>query len=96
MLGGGMLNRFLLIIPLAIPLCGHSQGYADSPFYKIVSDVPSTALAVGGENISTRANGIVIDVSMLEPAPFTPRLTNAWADGSTPDIYFTISASTTN
>jgi hypothetical protein len=32
-----MLNRFLLIIPLAIPLCGYSQGYADSPFYKIVS-----------------------------------------------------------
>jgi hypothetical protein len=29
-----MLNRFLLIILLAIPLCSYSQGYADSPFYK--------------------------------------------------------------
>ena len=48
-----MLNRFLLIIPLAIPLCGYSKGYADSPFYKIVSAVPSTARAVGGENIRT-------------------------------------------
>ncbi len=83
-----MLNRFLLIIPLAIPLCGYSQGYADSPFYKIVSAVPSTTRAVGGENIRTRANGVVIDVSMLEPAPFTPRLTNAWADRSTPEHIF--------
>ena len=91
-----MLNRFLVIIPLAIPLCGYSQGYADSPFYKIVSAVPSTARAVGGENIRTSANGIVIDVSMLEPAPFTPRLTNAGQIGARRNIYFTISASTTN
>jgi hypothetical protein len=83
-----MLNRFLLIISLAIPLCGNSQGYADSPFYKIVSAVPSTARAVGAENIRTRANGIVIDVSMLEPSPFTPRLTNAWADWSTSEHMF--------
>jgi hypothetical protein len=83
-----MLNRFLLIIPLAIPLCGYSQGYADSPFYKIVSAVPSTARAVGGEKMRTRANGIGIDVSMLEPAPFTPRLTNVWADRSTPEHIF--------
>jgi len=83
-----MLNRFLLIIPLAIPFCGYSQGHADSPFYKIVSAVPSTARAVGRENIRLSANGIVIDVSMLEPAPFTPRLTNAWADRSTPEHIF--------
>lgn len=44
--------------------------------------------AVGGENIRTRANGIVIDVSMLEPALFTPRLTNAWADRGTPEHIF--------
>jgi len=80
-----MLNRFLLIIPLAIPLCGYSQGYADSPFYKIVSAAPSTARAGGGENIRTRANGIAIDVSIVEPGPFTPRLTNVWADRSTPE-----------
>ena len=83
-----MLNRFLLIIPLAIPLCGYSQGYADSPFYKVVSAIPSTARTVGAENLRTRANGIVIDVSMLEPAPFTPRLTNAWADTSTQEHMF--------
>jgi hypothetical protein len=83
-----MLNRFLLIIPLAIPLCGYSQGYDDSPFYKVVSAVPSTARAVGQENIRMRANGIVIDVSMLEPAPFTPRLSDAWADRSTPEHIF--------
>ena len=83
-----MLNRFLLIIPLAIPLCGYSQGYADSPFYKRVSAVPSTARDVGRENIRIRANGIAIDVSMLEPAPSTPRLTNAWADSSTPEHIF--------
>ena len=83
-----MLNRFLLIVPLAIPLCGHSQSYADSPFYKIVSAVPATARAVGRENIRVRANGIVIDVSMSESAPFTPRLSNAWADTSTPEHIF--------
>jgi hypothetical protein len=82
-----MLNRILLIIPLAIPLCGYSQGYADSPFYKIVSAVPSTARALGRAPGGT-ANGIVIDISMLEPGPFTPRLTNAWADRSTPEHIF--------
>ena len=82
-----MLNRFLLIISLAIPLCGYSQSY-EFPFYRIVSAVPSTAGADGQENLRTSANGIVIDVSMLEPAPFTPRLTNAWADRSTPEHIF--------
>jgi hypothetical protein len=82
-----MLNRILLIIPLAIPLCGYSQGYADSPFYKIVSAVPSTARALG-QAPGGIANGIVIDISMLEPGPFTPRLTNAWVDRSTPEHIF--------
>src|SRR5579859_573681 len=82
-----MLNRFLLIIPLAIPLCGYSQGYADSPFYKIVSAVPSTARALGRAPGGI-ANGIAIDISMLEPAPFTPSLTRAWVDRSTPEHIF--------
>jgi hypothetical protein len=82
-----MLNRILLIIPLAIPLWGYSQGYADSPFYKIVSAVPSTARALG-QAPGGIANGIVIDISMLEPGPFTPRLTNAWVDRSTPEHIF--------
>lgn len=79
-----MLNRILLVIPLAIPLCGYSQGYADSSLYKIVSAVPSTARALGRAPGSI-ANGIVIDISMSEPAPFTPWLTNAWVDRSTPE-----------
>ena len=83
-----MLNRFLLIISIAIPICGYSQVYSDSPFYKIVSAVPLAARAAGNENIRTGANGITIDVSMLEPAPFTPRLTDAWADRSTPEHIF--------
>ncbi len=88
-LGGGMLNRLLLIIPLAIPLCGYSQGYADSPLYKIVSAAPSTAHALGRAP-GVIANGIVIDISMLEPAPFTPQLTNAWVDRSTPEHIFSL------
>lgn len=82
-----MLNRFFLIILLAIPLCGYSQIYADSPIYKRVSAVPSTAVALGRAPGGI-ANGIAIDISMLEPAPFTPRLTTAWVDRSTPEHVF--------
>jgi len=82
-----MLNRFLLIIPLAIPLCGYSQGYADSPFYKRVSAVPSTARALG-RTPGGLANGIVFDVSMLDPAPFGPKFISAWVDRSTPEHIF--------
>ncbi len=82
-----MLNRFFLIILLAIPFCGYSQGYADSPFYKIVAAVPSTARALGRAPGGI-ANGIVIDISMLEPAPFAPSLTRAWVDKSTPEHIF--------
>jgi hypothetical protein len=82
-----MFNRFLLIIPLAIPLCGYSQGYADSPFYKIVSAVASTARALGRAPGGI-ANGTVIDISMLEPAPFIPMLTKAWVDRGTPEHIF--------
>jgi len=81
-----MLNRFLLIIPLAIPLCGYSQGYADSPFYKIVSAVPSTARALGRAP-GGLANGVVLDIS-LDPAPFGPRFISAWVDRSTPEHIF--------
>ena len=86
-LGGGMLNRFLLMISLAIPICGYSQGYADSPFYKIVSAVPSTARALGRAP-GGLANGIAIDISMLDPAPFGPRFISAWVDRSTPEHIF--------
>ena len=78
-----MLNRILLIIPLAIPLCGYSQGYADSPFYKIVSAVPSTARDLGRAP-GGLANGIVIDIS-IDPAPSGARFINAWVDRSTPE-----------
>ena len=82
-----MLNRFLLIITLAIPFCGYSQGYADSPFYKIVS-APSIDARALGRAPGGIANGVVIDISMLEPAPFTPRLTSAWVDKTTPEHIF--------
>src|SRR5215469_15204528 len=85
-LGGGMLNRFLLIIPLAIPLCGYSQGYADSPFYKIVSAIPSTARVLGRAP-GGLANGIAIDIS-IDPPPSGPRFISAWVDKSTPEHIF--------
>jgi hypothetical protein len=78
-----MLHRFLLILPLAIPLCGYSQGYADSPFYKIVSAVPSTARDLGRAPGGI-ANGVGIDIS-LDPPPSGPRFITAWVDKSTPD-----------
>ena len=82
-----MINRFLPIILFAIPLCGYSQVYADSPFYKIVSAVPSTARALGRAP-GALANGIVIDISMSDPAPFGPRFISAWVDRSTPEHIF--------
>ena len=90
-----MLNRFLLVIPLSIPLCGYCQGYADSPFYKRISDVPSTARVEGWAHGAIRANGIVIDLSILEPSSSPdrdemrgPELTNTWVDRTKPEHIF--------
>ena len=61
--------RYFLLLTLAIPLCGYSQSYADSPFYKATSAIPSTARVEGYEHGGIRANGVVIDLSESEPSP---------------------------
>ena len=89
-----MLNRFLMIIPLAIPLCGHSQGYADSPFYKRVAIVPSSAGVEGWQHGSIKANGVVIDLSMTinTSSPDFDQIRgwniNSWVDKKNPNHTF--------
>jgi len=61
--------KHVLALTLAIPLCGYCQGYADSPFYKPTSAIPSNAHVEGYEHGIIRANGIVIDLS--ESVPFS-------------------------
>ena len=58
-----MLNYFLVFF-LALPLCGHGQSYADSPFYKPISAIPSSAHAEYMPHGNIKANGIVIDLSV--------------------------------
>ena len=53
---------------LAIPLFGHCQGYADSPFYRPVSIVPTAAHVEGWSHGTTKANGVLIDLSELVPS----------------------------
>ena len=55
--------KVLVVFSLALPLCGHSQSYADSPFYRPISTVPSTAHVEGWQHGTIMANGIVIDLS---------------------------------
>jgi hypothetical protein len=57
-----VLKSFLVFF-LALPLCAHSQSYADSPFYKPISAIPSSAHAEYMPHGSIKANGIVIDLS---------------------------------
>ncbi len=59
--------RHLVVLSLAIPLCGHGQSYADAPFYRPASAVPSTARVEGYEHGGIRANGVVIDLSDAAP-----------------------------
>lgn len=56
--------KHLLVFSLAIPLYGHCQSYADTPFYRLISAVPSTAFVEGWSHGSIKANGVVIDLSM--------------------------------
>ena len=63
-----MLKHFLMFF-LTVPLCGHCQNYADSPFYRRASAVPSTAHVEGWSHGSIKANGVVIDLS--ESVPFS-------------------------
>jgi hypothetical protein len=59
--------KHFLAFALAIPLYGHCQSYADSPFYSPTSLVPSTAHVEGWAHGSIKANGIVIDLSESLP-----------------------------
>jgi hypothetical protein len=61
-----MLKHFLMFF-LAVPLCGHCQSYADSPFYVRASAIPSAAHVEGWSHGSIKANGVVIDLSESVP-----------------------------
>jgi hypothetical protein len=60
-----MFKHVLAAALLTIPLCGHSQSYADSPFYKPSDPAPATAHVQGWQHGSIKANGVVIDLSEL-------------------------------
>ena len=62
------MHKYLLTFALAIPLCGHCQSYADSPFYRAVPDIPSTAHVEGWAHGSINSNGVVIDLSESFPS----------------------------
>lgn len=86
--------KHLLVLALALPLYGHCQSYADSPFYHIVAAVPSTAYVEGWEHGSIKANGIVIDLSfqVASSSPDYDQLrgstVNSWADKKSADHTF--------
>ena len=67
-LGGDMLKYFL-VFSLALPLCGHGQSYADSPFYKPISAIPASAHDEYMHHGNIKANGIVIDLSVWHSIP---------------------------
>jgi hypothetical protein len=60
--------KYFLAFSLAVPLCGYSQSYADSPFYRPASTIPSTAHVEGYSHGSIKANGVVIDLSESVPS----------------------------
>jgi hypothetical protein len=88
-----MLKHFLACT-LAIPLFGHCQSYADSPFYRPTSVIPSTAHVEGWAHGGIKANGIVIDLSVSEPSssPDSDELhggsINSWVDRNRPSHVF--------
>jgi hypothetical protein len=57
--------KFVVMFSLAIPLCARCQEYADSPFYRATSTVPSAAHVEGWQHGSIQANGVIIDLSEL-------------------------------
>jgi hypothetical protein len=59
--------KYLLVFVLSIPMLSHCQSYADSPFYRAISALPSTASVEGWSHGSTSANGVVIDLSESVP-----------------------------
>lgn len=63
-----MLKSFL-VFSFALPLCGHGQSYADSPFYKPISAIPSSAHVEYTSHGNIKANGIAIDLSEWHSIP---------------------------
>ena len=88
------MSKYLLGFALAIPLCGHCESYADSPFYRTTSAVPSTARVEGWSHGSIKANGVVIDLSDSVPSssPDFDEIrgwsSGSWVDRNTPDHTF--------
>ncbi len=66
-----MIKHFL-IFSLAIPLSGYCQSYGDTPTFRRVSDVPSTARTEGYE--AWRMAGLPVEVDL-----------SRWMDWSSPD-----------
>ncbi len=65
-----MLKSFPVFF-LALPLCAHCQSYADLPFYKPISAIPSSAHSEYMRHGNIKANGIVIDLSANDSFPLT-------------------------
>lgn len=63
-----MRKHLLAATLFVVPLCGHSQSYADSPFYKPSAPAPASAHVQGWQHGAITANGIVIDLSELVSA----------------------------
>lgn len=60
-----MFKHVLAVALLTMPLCDYSQSYADSPFYKPSDPAPPTAYVQGWQYGSIKANGSVIDLSIV-------------------------------
>lgn len=62
--------KYLLAFALTMPFpsCCSCQSYADSPFYRPTSAVPSAAHVEGWQHGSIKANGVVIDLSESVPS----------------------------
>jgi hypothetical protein len=86
-----MLKHFL-VFSLAVPLCGYSQSYADSPF-SVASVVPASALPDGYAPGSGHANGVAIDLFVSRSELAIAKMNdhgqiNAKVDGSKPAQVF--------
>ena len=86
--------KYLLAFALTIPLCGPCQSYADPSFYRPISAIPSTAHVEGWEHGTTKANGVVIDLSESVPSssPDFDEIrgwsVHSWVDRNKPDHTF--------
>jgi|ERR1035437_7700399 hypothetical protein len=91
---GNWMYRFAItmVSMMIIPVCGYSQAYADTPFYKVVHSVPDSARVEGWQHGSITANGVRIDLSELH-SPHSVEDLQGWSvgqhvDGADPDQVF--------